>query len=64
MNGMALPNPTSAGPQVPAEIDTLRAIVEGTATATGQAFFRELVKNLALAMDVRYAFVAEFLPPF
>ncbi len=38
----------------------LRAILEGTAAETGEAFARALVKNLALALDVRYAFVAEF----
>jgi PAS domain S-box-containing protein len=46
------------------EVDTLRTIVEGTATATGNEFFRQLVKNLALAMNTQFAFVAEFLPPF
>jgi formate hydrogenlyase transcriptional activator len=45
------------------ELATLRAIVEGTAMATGKDFFTALVQNLALAMDVQYAFVAEFLPP-
>jgi PAS domain S-box-containing protein len=42
------------------EVDALRAIVEGTAQATGEAFFQSLVTNLARAMAVRYAFVAEF----
>jgi formate hydrogenlyase transcriptional activator len=46
------------------ELATLRAIVQGTATATGKVFFRSLVENLALAMGVQYAFVAEFVPPF
>ena len=52
--------PTS--PTDGAEIDALRAIVEGTAQATGEAFFQSLVTNLAAAMGVRYAFVAEFAP--
>jgi PAS domain S-box-containing protein len=44
----------------PAEIDALRSIVEGTARSTGDAFFKSLVQHLAAAMDVHYAFVAEF----
>ncbi|HTL29420.1 MAG TPA: sigma 54-interacting transcriptional regulator [Tepidisphaeraceae bacterium] len=42
------------------EIDALRAIVEGTARSTGDEFFKSLVQHLAAAMDVHYAFVAEF----
>ncbi len=38
----------------------LRAISEGTAQAIGGAFFHSLVKNLATALDVTYAFVSEF----
>ena len=38
----------------------MRSIVEGTAGAAGEQFSRELVRNLAAAIDVRYAFVAEF----
>src|SRR3990167_4743806 len=41
----------------------LRAILEGTAAQTGEAFLRALVQNLALALDVRYAFVSEFFHP-
>jgi PAS domain S-box-containing protein len=41
----------------------LRAIVEGTAGETGEAFLRAVVKNLAAALDVRYAFVSERLHP-
>jgi PAS domain S-box-containing protein len=44
----------------PDETAVLRAIVEGTAEATGVEFFRTLVRNLAAAIDVPYAFVAEF----
>jgi formate hydrogenlyase transcriptional activator len=40
----------------------LRAILEGTAAVTGTEFFRALVRQLARALDVRYAFVAECLP--
>ena len=42
------------------EIAALRAIVEGTARSTGDAFFQSLVRHLASAMGVSYAFVAEF----
>jgi len=42
------------------ELIALRAIVEGTASAVGDEFFRSLVKHLASAMNVGYAFVAEF----
>ncbi len=41
---------------------TLRAIAEGTATDTGGKFFHSLVKNLAAALSVDYAFVSEFCP--
>ena len=40
--------------------EILRTIVEGTASVTGGDFFRSLVRNLASALRVRYAFVAEF----
>jgi PAS domain S-box-containing protein len=40
--------------------ETLRAIAEGTATDTGGKFFQSLVKNLAAALGVEYAFVSEF----
>jgi formate hydrogenlyase transcriptional activator len=39
---------------------TLRAIVEGTAGEVGDDFLRSLVKNLATALDVKYAFMSEF----
>jgi signal transduction histidine kinase len=41
--------------------DTLRAIEAGTAAAIGTDFFRALARNLASALHVRYAFVAECL---
>jgi formate hydrogenlyase transcriptional activator len=44
----------------PADLKALREIVEGTAQASGVAFFQSLVKHLATAVDARYAFVAEF----
>jgi signal transduction histidine kinase len=40
--------------------EVLRNLVQGTAPAvTGQAFFRLLVRHLAQALDVHYAFVGE-----
>jgi PAS domain S-box-containing protein len=42
------------------EAVALRAIVEGTAGSTGAEFFQTLVQHLSRAIDVRYAFVAEF----
>jgi len=42
------------------DLHILRLIDEGTAAETGAAFFRELVKRLALALDSRYAFVSRF----
>jgi len=42
------------------EIVALRAIVEGTARSTGEVFFESLVRHLATAIGVSYAFVAEF----
>ena len=41
--------------------NALRNIVEGTAPVIGQDFFRILVKHLASALDVRYAFVGELV---
>ena len=37
----------------------LRALVAGTATITGDAYFHSLVRHLASALDVRCALVAE-----
>ncbi len=42
--------------------DLMRAITEGTAPVTGKEFFRALVRHLATALQVRYAFIAECLP--
>jgi PAS domain S-box-containing protein len=42
------------------EMAALRAIVEGTARGTGEVFFQSLVRHLAKAIEVEYAFVAEF----
>jgi PAS domain S-box-containing protein len=43
-----------------AELSVLRAIVEGTAQATGEEFFRSLVGKLSLATGVANVFIAEF----
>jgi predicted ATPase/transcriptional regulator with GAF, ATPase, and Fis domain len=39
--------------------ETLRSIWEGTAAVTGSDFFASLVRNLAAALKVRYAFITE-----
>ena len=39
----------------------MRAVVEGTATDTGDEFFAALVSNLARAVDVHGAWVTEYL---
>jgi diguanylate cyclase (GGDEF)-like protein/PAS domain S-box-containing protein len=41
---------------------TIRAVVKGTAAALGEQFFRSLVVELAVALNARYAFVAELTP--
>ncbi|MEO8891487.1 MAG: cache domain-containing protein, partial [Coleofasciculaceae cyanobacterium] len=38
---------------------TLRSIVQGTASVTGNDFFRSLVGSLATALQVRYALISE-----
>jgi formate hydrogenlyase transcriptional activator len=38
---------------------TLRTIAEGTAREVGVEFFRSLVKNLATALNVEYAYISE-----
>ncbi len=42
------------------EIAVLRSIVEGTVRGTGEEFFQSLVRHMAVAIDVHFAFVAEF----
>src|SRR5436305_1507603 len=44
----------------PDDVEVLRAIVEGTASAVGDEFFRALVFHLARVMNTGYALVAEF----
>jgi PAS domain S-box-containing protein len=50
--------PTAAA--VGEELRALRAVVEGTARGTGEEFLQSLVRHLASALDVHYAFAAEF----
>lgn len=42
------------------DLHILRLIDEGTAHETGAAFFRELVRSLAAALESRFAFVSRF----
>jgi PAS domain S-box-containing protein len=44
------------------ETAALRAIVEGTATETGERFFSALVENVAKALGTHGAWVTEYLP--
>ncbi len=48
----------------PDEVAALRAIVEGTAHATGEDFFKSLVRHLAAVIGTGYALVAEFAGDF
>ncbi|MGH8659984.1 MAG: GAF domain-containing protein [Gammaproteobacteria bacterium] len=41
--------------------DFLYLIEQGTASATGTEFLRQLVRHLAKALDARYAFICEYL---
>jgi PAS domain-containing protein len=42
--------------------ELLRRILEGTARATGEEFFRSLVRNVGTALRAAYAFIAEVGP--
>ena len=44
------------------EDHAIRRILEGTASSTGDSFFRELVRALADVLGVRHAWVTEFTP--
>src|SRR5262245_13644160 len=57
------PLPATTASVVPDDLDALRAVVEGTASGTGQEFFRSLVRHLAEAIAVPYATVCEFQHP-
>jgi len=43
--------------------DALHNLVEGTASSTGGNFFRVLVRHMAKALEVRYAFIGETIKP-
>ncbi|MGH7724336.1 MAG: sigma-54-dependent Fis family transcriptional regulator [Candidatus Eiseniibacteriota bacterium] len=43
-------------------VGALRTVVEGTASETGEPFYRALVQNLARALDTRGAWITEYLP--
>jgi formate hydrogenlyase transcriptional activator len=60
-----MPSERSSDPQAPLEGAVMndlafRSIVAATADKAGEEFLRQLVKHLALALGVAYAFVAEF----
>ncbi len=42
------------------DLAILRAIVEGTASSTGEEFFQDLVRHLTLALGVPFAAISEF----
>src|SRR5271165_6644063 len=50
-------------PDLNDELRALRIIAEGTAAATGDAFFAALVEHVARAIGARHAFISEFTPP-
>jgi len=52
------PGPTS----LQSDDEVLRRILEGTAHTTGDEFFKSLVRNLGIAVEAKYAFVAEVSP--
>ncbi|MDF0673381.1 MAG: sigma 54-interacting transcriptional regulator [Nitrospira sp.] len=60
---MALSSADPSKPLQDLEADVaLRAILEGTATETGQQFFAALVQNLAKALGTHGAWVTEYFP--
>jgi len=52
----------SKSPTALGDAAALRLVVEGTASETGTAFFRALVRNLAQALEMSGAWVTEYLP--
>jgi PAS domain S-box-containing protein len=60
---MSTPSGDHSLPLCGLEADTaLRAILEGTATETGERFFASLVQNLAKALGTHGAWVTEYFP--
>ncbi|MEO8309515.1 MAG: hypothetical protein ABI616_15905, partial [Pseudomonadota bacterium] len=45
------------------DFELLRQIIEGTASATGNEYFEQLVQHLARAVGTNHAFISEFVPP-
>jgi PAS domain S-box-containing protein len=45
------------------DLNALQVVIEGTASSTGDEYFRTLVRHLAQALGARHAFVSEFTPP-
>src|SRR5260221_8624155 len=52
---------SSPGLQIQPET-LLQHLLEGTASKTGQEFFKELVRSAALALNVTGAWITEYLP--
>ena len=48
----------------PQDMRALQDIIEGTATSTGDAYFKTLVQCLAEAVGARHAFATEFVAPY
>lgn len=56
-------NGSDVPPRAADELTALRAVVDGTAHSIGEEFLLNLVRHLARALEVNYAFVAEFATP-
>ena len=56
------PMPAQRQMKTPDPDTTLRSIMEGTAGASGEHFYRSLVQYLAVSLNVKASFVAEFNP--
>jgi formate hydrogenlyase transcriptional activator len=53
-------SPVSDGLLSVDDIAVLQVLVAGTASGTGEVFLQSLVRHLATALNVQYAFIAEF----
>ncbi len=58
----ALEPARNAAPPSPDARDILRTILQGTASETGEGFFRALVENLSQVLGTHGAWVTEYLP--
>ena len=61
-DGPAPPRDVDASTQSPAS-DAIWTVLDGTSFVAGSDFFAALVRQLALALEVPYAFVAECTDP-